>query len=160
MDAFFMTLTWAGSALFLGPLTVFLSALLYHRRNTRGSLLILGSFSGTMLLSHIIKIVVARPRPAIDNMLVSMPDDFSFPSAHTSQICAFILSFMLVYKKTLPAKWKQLLWAGAILVIVLVAISRVYLGVHYISDVVAGALLAVGWVFTLYRALPEATHKL
>jgi membrane-associated phospholipid phosphatase len=160
MDTFFMTVTWAGSVLFLGPLTVLLSALLYLRRNTRGSLLILGSFSGAMLLSHIIKIVVARPRPAIDKMLVSMPDDFSFPSAHTSQICAFLLSCILVSSKTLPGKWKELVWAGATLVILLVAISRVYLGVHYISDVVAGALLAIGWVLILCKVLPDATHEL
>ena len=152
-----MTITWAGSALLLGPLTLLLSALLYFRRDIYGSLLVLGSFSGTMILSHVIKIVIARPRPIREEMLVPMPDDFSFPSAHTSQICATMISCLLVFSNTLSKPWKELFWAVSIVIMVLVGISRVYLGVHYISDVIAGALLAIGWVLVLSKVLPKAT---
>jgi len=155
MDTFFMTITWAGSVLVLGPLTISLSALFYFRRNTRNSLLVLGSFSGVMILSHIIKIVVARPRPVFEEMLVPVPNDFSFPSAHTSQICAFMISCVLVFSETLSTPWKELFWVVSVLLMILVGISRVYLGVHYISDVVAGALLALCWVFILCKVLPK-----
>ena len=146
-----MIITWGGSALLLGPLSLIFSVILYFRRRIRDSLLMVGGFSGAMILSHLLKILVARPRPEMEKMLVTMPSDFSFPSAHTSQIFAFALSSVIVLHGDLSKTRRKTVRAILMSLAILVGISRVYLEVHYISDVIFGALLAIVWVVILHK---------
>ena len=81
-------------------------------------------------LTFLLKHFVARPRPAILNPVVE--NSFSFPSGHAVAVFA---PLALIDKEYPKLKW---LWLGFAL---LVLISRLYLGVHYLSDVVAGALI-------------------
>jgi len=91
MDIFFKTITWLGSLYLLLPFGVVLSLLLFSWQKRSESLFLLLSLVATSLVTHLLKILVARPRPAAEDLLVSMPADFSFPSAHTSQVTAFAL---------------------------------------------------------------------
>ena len=85
------------------------------------------------VITYALKFIVARPRPLgiSMNFLFHLPD-YSFPSAHA----AVAFAALPVLDKTYPRlKW---LW---ILSISFVAFSRIYIGVHYLSDVVAGAFI-------------------
>jgi len=149
MDLFFLIVTWFGSIYLLLPIVMVLAAWLLLSHRASDTLLLLGSVGGSSLLVHGLKRIIARPRPPVQDLLVNMPSDFSFPSAHTAQITAFACVCALVFGRDLTLRHTVLIWLGVGTIVLLVGISRNYLRVHYISDVVAGALLGAGWVFFL-----------
>ena len=155
MNTFFMMITWGGSIIILGPASLAIAAILLIYGRTRDVLLILGGLSGAMVLTHILKIIIARPRPPIEEMLVSVPSDLSFPSAHTSQASSLALAIILVFTSDLPQKWRGVFIAMMVILALFVGISRVYLGVHYFSDVIAGALLGLLWTFSLHKVISK-----
>src|SRR4030067_2596357 len=104
------------------------------------------------LLSWILKFLIARPRP--EGFLLegsSLPPDFSFPSGHVVFYTIFF-GLVAIYSKYLPNlsnSGRKILFAVSGFLIVLVGISRVYLGVHWPTDVIGGYLLG----FTILGAL-------
>jgi membrane-associated phospholipid phosphatase len=109
-------------------------------------------FGGATLWAHLAKALFGRPRPQLVVALVRLPRDGSLPSAHTTQIVAFALCIVLIIRRTLP-EWQ---WAAAIPALVLTAVvgvSRVYLPLHYPSDILAGALLAMAWIAVVQNLL-------
>ena len=91
----------------------------------------------------ILKPLVARARPFTVNpaveLLITKPTDFSFPSGHTS--ASFAVVSALFFRK-------ERLWIPAGILAALIAFSRLYLYVHYPTDVLAGALVGIlaGWI--------------
>ncbi len=145
LDVFFRGVTWLGSLYILTPLAILVAAALLHGRRQREILLLVVGFGGAVLLAHLAKTLLDRPRPTLVEPLVALPADSSFPSAHTTQSTAFALSLALVIHRTIPEWW----FAAAMLAVALVAavaLSRIYLRVHFPSDVLGGFLLGVVWV--------------
>jgi undecaprenyl-diphosphatase len=97
----------------------------------------------------VVKLVVARPRPTLEqlNTLKSL----SFPSEHTTQAAAIYLTIAIQLSKGVNPRWRQLLVALAVVIGLAVAWSRVYLGVHYPTDVAAGLLLGWGWALLVFH---------
>jgi undecaprenyl-diphosphatase len=146
LDQFFVLLTWAGSLFVLLPLAVVLGVFLVLRGRSGDAWLLGAGFGGAVLLAHVLKRIIGRPRPDVLPALVPMPIDLSFPSAHTAQIAAFCVCLLIVACR---GPHFVLCWAVALSGVFLVGVvgySRVYLQVHYPSDVVAGFLLALVWV--------------
>lgn len=105
----------------------------------------------SLALNSIIKWIVSRPRPfEVDSTITAIKpaEGFSFPSGHTQTASTTYFSLYAFMKK----KW--LLWV-AIAMTVLVAISRMYLGVHYLSDVIVGGLLGVLIAFLMAKLYPK-----
>jgi len=71
----------------------------------------------------------------------------SFPSEHTTQAAAIYLAIASLLTQGRQALWRRLALALAVVIAILVALSRVFLGVHYPTDVGAGLLL--GWLWTI-----------
>lgn len=150
LDAFFRGITWLGSLYILVPLTLLSAALLgYWQKRLEAGLLLVG-LGGATLLVHILKLALARPRPMLGERLVPLPWDSSFPSAHTTQITAFILCMVLVIHRLWPQGWILAATIAAVLIL-LVGASRIYLQVHYPTDVLAGMLLAGIWIALTQR---------
>jgi undecaprenyl-diphosphatase len=160
MDLFFKTVTWAGSALVLFPLAAVIAGIFWFRGRGADAVLVGGGLAGAFLLVHGLKRFFARPRPAVDDMLVTMPDGFSFPSAHTAQAVAFAFACALAAGRGADPATGLLAWGGLGLAALLVGISRIYLHVHYVSDVIAGAVLGVAWVLTLNLVLKWAAQRI
>lgn len=136
--------TWAGSAFVLVPLALLSCALLLRSGLRTQAAAVALSLGGAMLISDAVKGLVARPRPAVEHL--QSVGGFSFPSGHATQASAFWLSLVFAAASAgAPATLTRLMAAAAALIIVLVGLSRIYLGVHYPSDVVAGILLGGGW---------------
>jgi undecaprenyl-diphosphatase len=146
-DTFFVALSHIGSFGIVW-LTLAVLTAIHLRRPTAFALVVIAYFA-TAAIVDVLKLLVDRPRP-LDHPLVPEPTSASFPSGHaaTSFACAATLSFML------PRYAAPVLYALA----AGIAYSRVYVGVHYPIDVIAGAALGLA-VATALRRLPAALRR-
>jgi undecaprenyl-diphosphatase len=112
---------------------------------------------GTLIVGAVnalVKLPIARPRPSSDLVEVFFPmSDYSFPSGHTAQYTAlFGFAFFLVYVLARRSAWRTALLALLALPIVLIGISRMYLGQHWLSDVLGGYALGTFFLVPYGRA--------
>jgi undecaprenyl-diphosphatase len=142
LDAVFLTVTWLGSLWLLLPLALALIAGLAARGRIATAASIAAAFGGAVLMSYAAKLWIGRERPPALDALVAMPADASFPSGHAMQITAFALALAWMLA---PPSQRGFWLAFALASILLVGVSRVYLQVHFPSDVVAGTLAAALW---------------
>ena len=154
MDLFFTTITWLGSLYLLLPLSVLLCLLLLWAGKSGHAILMFVNVSATILSVHVAKLLFRRPRPSTTDLLVAMPSDWSFPSAHTAQATAFFMSVALIAFQALPPVWANLAALLSLLLVGIVGYSRIYLQVHYVSDVLTGMLLAAFIVSVTYLIAP------
>lgn len=149
LDVAFATATWLGSLWLLVPLALGLAGAQVVRGRRSEAARFAAAFGGVVALSYITKLLVARERPFGLDSVIAMPGDPSFPSGHTMQITAFALAAVLMVA---PAAHRARLLALALTVIVVVSVSRLYLQVHFPSDVIAGAAAAALWVLGIAAA--------
>jgi len=150
LDAALSVATWLGSLFVLLPLAVAAAAWLWRGGRRREAGFVVAALAGASLLAHAAKTLALRPRPALHAWLASPDSQWSFPSAHAMQATALAVALLAVAPLApAPRRWAVAL---ALATVLLVAASRVYLQVHYPSDVLAGAIAAGCWVLGL-RAL-------
>ncbi|PJJ83315.1 phosphatase PAP2 family protein [Mucilaginibacter auburnensis] len=115
------------------------------RQMRENALYVASSTAITYGLNQLIKVIVKRPRPFVQNIKivpVYHASEYSFPSGHTSSTISTATALSIAYPKwyvIAPA----FLWAGS------VSYSRMYLGVHYPTDVAGGAILGAGTAVSL-----------
>lgn len=147
--------TLLGEPVLLTLAAAVLALVLWQRGHGRLAAYVLVARLGAVVLSQGLKLAVDRARPVFDEP-VATALGASFPSGHALGSTVFwtTCAVLLLPRSRRP----RLLLAGALLVAVLVAASRVLLGVHFLSDVVGGLLLGLGWaalctaVFVLERS--------
>ncbi len=140
------TVTWFGSLFLLLPLALGMGW--RERAEWRRFAFLPLAVLGAAGVAHVLKWLVDRERPDLFPSLIAMPADASFPSAHAMQVTAFVGAWLLWRgdARLLP------LLLGCTLVL-LVAVSRTYLQVHFFSDVVAGIVAGALWAVVLERLL-------
>lgn len=140
-DRFFQVVSVVGTDLFYLIVLVVWYLGVSKREGIYLSLVLFAS----LLLNFAIKTLVAIPRPCLYPLVqaLSEAEGFSFPSGHAQSTATFFFSLALLYKK-------RVIWLLALVMIGLVSFSRVYLGVHYLEDVLVGALLGAGFAFTAF----------
>jgi len=144
LDLFFIAATMLGHPGFW----FLLAAALYWKGDERESFFLSATLLFTGALSGGIKEITQRPRPSPEFFRVVMPEaGFSLPSGHAATIGG-------IYGKIFRGIFENLRLAG-IVIVLLVMLSRIYLGVHYLFDVIIGTLLGFG----IGLAVDEASRK-
>ena len=155
MTFFVKMLTSLGSAFALVSLTVLVMLMFKNKKYgilTGVNLLVIFSFN------LLLKFIFARPRPIDINLIEE--SGYSFPSAHAMISTAFYGFFVyLIWQTNLPKKMKW--WYSIILsiLILLICITRVYLGVHYASDVIGGLLLSLTYLVLFTSIISKYLKK-
>jgi undecaprenyl-diphosphatase len=132
-------------------LSILLIGYLYLRNRKKDSLIALIVLAGGAILGQILKLLFAiqRPEGIVDFL------GYSFPSGHAIKVTLFMLLLIYLFKDKIINKNKNkifvaLSWA----VILIVCLSRIYLGAHWASDVIGGFFFAFGWInLILYSSL-------
>ncbi|WP_243795769.1 phosphatase PAP2 family protein [Saccharopolyspora gloriosae] len=152
-------LTWLGDVLVVLPVSIAIGVLIGFTRHRWSPLLLLALGSaGTGLAVYLIKIMIARPRPLVVNAIV-VEDGFGFPSGHSAQAAALYLMLGAFALRLLRTRWvRNALFAAAVLAMVVTGVSRVMLGVHSPTDVVAGWTLGASWTVLLLSLWLFAEH--
>lgn len=156
LDQFFSIITWGGSLKVLVPVALGLMVLIAARQGHRDALFLGAALAGASILCHGAKLLVLRPRPELFEAVTAMPADFAFPSAHTAQVAALALAACMVAQRASASKFMLLCSISAVAVM-LIALSRIYLQVHYPTDVLAGAVMSVLWVLGLQSWMMQQT---
>ncbi len=144
LDTFFNAITWLGSLWVLAPAMIGITlGLIFYGYRIPALAFNLG-FVSAVATTYAMKFAFDRGRPELFEVIGDMPPDPSYPSAHTTQAFAFalmlgVLAYMLDSSSKLTLSILFLSFA------LVVATSRVYLQVHFPSDVLAGVLVASIW---------------
>ena len=122
--------------------------LFLHFRWKRATLWLVVNILGALVLDLTLKYAFHRPRPA--PFFVALPRTYSFPSGHALfSFCFYGMLAGLLMDRIKSRLEQILIWLAAAILVAAIGFSRVYLGVHYPSDVIAGYLTATLWVSTL-----------
>lgn len=125
-------------------------ALFWLTAQRRAALALAASMAGAVALENALKVAFFRARPT--PYFAPAPGSYSFPSGHALFATCFYGALALLIAMQLKRAGRQaIIWAGAILMVLCIGWSRVYLGVHYPSDVLAGYLAGAAWLALLYE---------
>lgn len=140
-------ITWFGSATCLILLTIILFIVL---KNKITVFLIAINLVIVTILNQLLKFVLQRPRP--DDYRLIDESGYSFPSGHSMISMAFYgYLIYLIYKSKFNKYVKIILITIFVFLILFIGISRIYLGVHYTSDVIAGILLSISYLIVFIK---------
>lgn len=146
LDRFFRNVTNLGDFRFLTPATLVISGILAWKHRRVSGLLYASAVVGGFLLESLMKITLRRNRPDLWPALVT-EKTFSFPSGHATMSTLFFGGAVaVVFHLTKRRGFRIAAVAVASVMVALVAFSRVYLGAHWTTDVLAGILLGLFWV--------------
>ena len=129
---------------------VLMAFLLLTHRHRQGLVFAMALGSG-MLMNHLMKLALSRPRPEIVDHLTTVHTQ-SFPSGHAmlSMLFYLMLAMALVRGQASPTV-QSLAYGFAAMLAMVVGISRVYLGVHWPTDVIAGWAFGLGWALLFWH---------
>ena len=135
-------ITEAGSAPVIFSLGAILATVLFSQRNRLAACYVLVSLTGSVIVNQLCKHIFARARP--DLWVSGLPESsFSFPSGHAMNSMAMCAALVIV---VWLSRWRTAALTLGSVFVLLVGFSRVYWGVHYPSDIVAGWACAIAWV--------------
>jgi membrane-associated phospholipid phosphatase len=144
--------TQLGAPLVLLPLTLVCSLLFLHWRRIRAAILLTVTMAGVTFLSWLLKLIFQRARP-VPFFGITTPASYSFPSGHSlASFCFYGALAALLTARLRSPVLRGAVWAAAIVIIVAVGFSRLYLGMHYPSDVIGGYATGFVWVLAVASA--------
>ena len=148
-DSLFLALSALGFAWGVVPADILLVLVLALRRRVRDALFAAVALGGSALLNILAKQGFRRERPRLWDS-IAPESTFSFPSAHAMGSATLGCVLVLLARRR---PWRGALVAAVSAFVVGVGVSRVYLGVHYPSDIVAGWAAAVAWAACAHMAV-------
>ena len=117
------------------------------RRAWGQALMASGIVLGALLLSTVVKEIIGRPRPSLWPAITGETNS-GFPSGHAMTSCAFAALLVIIFW---PTRWRGAALGSAAIWLALVALARLYLGVHYPTDILSGWGLALTWAAVVWQ---------
>lgn len=144
-DAVFVIGTDLGGVIAVVLMSAAIGGWLLYRKQRRLAAFFLSSVGGAMALNATLKLLFTRERPELWERLVT-ESTYSFPSGHAmaSSALAFTLIVLLW-----PTRWRSWVIGLGLFYMAFIGFSRLYLGVHYPTDVLAGWCLSLAWVLAM-----------
>lgn len=161
LTQFFLAFTWLGNPIVMGGIVATVATALAITKRYRWSLYLTMTTGLGALLNVALKQYFVRPRPDL-SIAVRSAHGTSFPSGHAmgAAIVCGALSY-LAYRGLRTWRSKAAVLALSVTVALTIALSRVYLGVHWLSDIAAGLTVGVAWVAittTTYEVVRRIHH--
>jgi len=146
-----LIISFVGDEPFLAGLTL-VGCLWWRSDGHRPLLLLVGGYLGVWILESSLKAALGRPRPPVAYM-AAIASGGAFPSGHAAMAATVYATIAYLAARTLCARALRLcIWSSATMFVLAVGVSRVYLGVHWPTDVLGGWSLGVLWLSILLMA--------
>ncbi len=150
LDTLMNDATTIGSISVIPILYVLAMIALIAMRRLGAALFLTVASGGALLINQAMKLFFQRPRPQLEWSHV-LPD-YSFPSGHTMDSVAFYGALAVIVWSIAGRRWGIAAVVGAAVLSTLIGVSRIYLGYHYFTDVVGGALAGISWLLITVAA--------
>jgi membrane-associated phospholipid phosphatase len=162
LTAIARTLTFIGSTVVLLPLTVVAALVLWRwTRSLRAPAVLVLAMLGSALLTSVLKTLIGRARPDTALVLGPVSETFAFPSGHTLNSTVFFLTLAtLVCARISSRRTRTAILTVAVVMSIGVGLSRVYLGYHWATDVVAGWTVAIVWLVIVLNVAAYIGNRL
>jgi undecaprenyl-diphosphatase len=145
LNSFFMNITYLGSSIALISVSVLW---IIFAKNKSDRLLIFINIITSSISNVLLKYQFARPRPIESRLMAET--GYSFPSGHAMiSTAVYGLLIYLIYKRFKNHRLRNIVIGLLIALIILIDVSRVYVGVHYTSDVVAGTCISIAYLILI-----------
>ncbi|MEK4029819.1 phosphatase PAP2 family protein [Pseudobacillus sp. FSL P4-0506] len=158
LNNFFHLVTQMGSIKVLLPVAIVIAVLLAVKKKYHEAFFVMLVFWGARLANSLLKEFFGRERPSFHSLVHE--GSYSFPSGHTmnSTVLLGFLLYLFIYSLQIGKKYSTSWLLITIVLVVLIATSRIYLGVHYLTDVIAGGCAGLLLLF-LFIYLYELTAR-
>ncbi|MHA6784184.1 phosphatase PAP2 family protein [Pseudonocardia saturnea] len=147
--------TTLGADLAAAVVLTTLAVALLVRRRTLLAIFVVVAGAGGAVIAPALKALVGRLRPVLEAPITTAPGP-SFPSGHTLTATLWVGIVLLVLLPAVPTRSRRTVIGAGVAVVLLVGLTRVGLGVHYLSDVVAGWVLGCAWLAVVATAFRHA----
>ena len=142
--------TNVGSPVFLAVVAFLLGVYFAYKKQIKNFLIIGSSMVGAAGLAFIIKTLVERPRPHLWRHAIAHDSSFSFISGHATMSMALVAALIAIVWHT---KWRIPTIVIGGLYVLYIGFSRLYLGLHYPTDIIGGWIVAFAWVLVVVLTL-------
>ncbi len=156
LDVVMVVGTDLGGVIGVSIISLITAALLTYKKVWRKLVFFVSSVGGAVALNVILKGIFARERPNLFDRLVT-ETSFSFPSGHAMASSILSVSIVVLLWKT---KWRVPTIVLAVIFMLFIGFSRLYLGVHYPTDILAGWSVSIAWAVTVYLILFDSSKLL
>lgn len=157
LDAVMNGITTLGSIPFVTVLFIVAMVVLLATGKRTDALFLVAAIGGSVALNSIMKLLIQRPRPVLPWAHV-LPD-YSFPSGHSMNSLVFYVAIAMLIWTHAGQRAGTIAVIGALAIAVAIGLSRIYLGYHYLTDVVGGLAAGLGWLFAVsvaFQTVPTA----
>jgi undecaprenyl-diphosphatase len=157
-ETIFWWVSWLGSTGLVVILLVATGWFLEHR-DRLDAIALVAACAGSTALNALLKLIFHRDRPEFASEFIRR-HTYSFPSGHAMEsiACLGMLAYLLAQHLHRPLH-RRLVIAGTVLLVGAIGVSRVYLGVHYVSDVVGGYAAGAVWLLACIAAHREVRRR-
>ena len=138
-------LTFVGTPQFLTGVVILVAIFLWRRHRYRLMAFLVVTAAGGGIIDSVVKILVNRDRPNLANPIIPLHGK-SFPSGHAMSSTIVYGALLLIFFPVIPKRWRLPSIGGVFLLVAAIGVSRLALGVHYVTDVLGGVILGLAWL--------------